>query len=565
MPTMSVKSIVLETLSCAWRHGMSAYDLIALGIQWDRLISIADEIVNALVRTSFSTNVRESYDLSCVVFDRQGRSIAQGTYSVPSFTGTAAATLAHMLQRFPSETLAPGDVVITNDPWIGTGHLFDINVMQPVFRKGELVGYVMSITHLPDIGGAGFSATAREVYEEGLRLPVCKLARSGQVDEFILELVRTNVRVADETIGDLIANMSCTTVGARMLVEFMDEYRLDDLTPLADAILTFCERAMRDALGAVTGGAYRNQIQFEGHDRALSLACAVDIADGEALVDFSGSSAAVDAAINVPLCYTRAMTCYAIKVLTTPKIPNNQGSVTPIRLSAPKNCILNPLPPYPTGGRHVVGHFIVPLIFGALAKALPDRVQADAGMLNLINVQGRTREGRGVSSIFFASGGFGALSGLDGAAATPGPSNMTGTPIEVWESLTGMTFEQKALRPDSGGAGRFRGGLGQTIALRNDSGHPLTLSCLAGRTEFPPLGVLGGKPGRSRQIRINGKVVHPKGRYVLAPGDLVETVEAGGGGYGDPTLRDPVAIQADLRSGAVTPDGARQDYRYDPP
>ena len=543
---------------------MKSYDPITLGIQWDRLISIADEIVNALVRTSFSTNVRESYDLSCVVFDRHGRSIAQGSYSVPSFTGTAGATLAHMLERLPAETLKPGDVVITNDPWMGTGHLFDINVMQPVFRKGALVGYVMSITHLPDIGGAGFSATAREVYEEGLRLPVCKLVHGGAVDEFILELVRANVRVADETIGDIMANVSCTTVGARMLGEFMDEYGLDDLTPLADAILGFSERAMRDALADVTASVYRNEIQFEGHDRSLTLACTVHIADGGALVDFTGSSGAVDAAINVPLCYTRAMTCYGIKVLTTPKIPNNQGSVTPVRLRAPENCILNPLPPYPTGGRHVVGHFIVPLIFGALADALPDRVQADAGMLNLINVQGRTREGRGVSSIFFASGGFGALAGLDGAAATPGPSNMTGTPIEVWESLTGMTFERKSLLPDSGGAGRFRGGLGQVIALRNDSGHPLTVSCLAGRTEFPPLGVLGGKPGRLREIRINGKAVHPKGRYVLAPGDLVETTEAGGGGYGDPALRERAAIEADLRSGAVTPQGARRDYGYDP-
>ena len=542
---------------------MSQYDPIALGIQWDRLISIADEIVNALVRTSFSTNVRESYDLSCVVFDRRGRSIAQGTYSVPSFTGTAGATLAYMLQRFAPETLAPGDVVVTNDPWGGTGHLFDINVMQPVFRGGELSGYVMSITHLPDIGGAGFSATAREVYEEGLRLPVCKLVCGGEVDAFILELIRSNVRVAEETIGDLMANVSCTTVGARMLTEFMDEYRLDDLTYLADAILSFSERAIRDELAKVTAGIHRNEIQFEGHDRALTLACAVHINDGEALVDFTGSSAAVHAAINVPLCYTRAMTCYAIKVLTTPKIPNNQGSVTPIRLAAPENCILNPLPPYPTGGRHVVGHFVVPLIFGALAEVLPDRVQGDAGMLNLINVQGRTREGRGVSSIFFASGGFGALAGLDGAAATPGPSNMTGTPIEVWEGLTGMTVERKALLPDSGGAGRFRGGLGQTITLRNDSGHPLTVSCLAGRTEFPPLGILGGKPGRSREIRINGKVVHPKGRYVLAPGDIIETTDAGGGGYGDPVLRDPAAVQADLRSGAVTTDGARRDYQYD--
>lgn len=324
---------------------MTAYDPIALGIQWDRLIAIADEIINALVRTSFSTNVRESYDLSCVVFDRHGRSIAQGAYSVPSFTGTAPATLAHMLSRFPPANLRPGDVIATNDPWMGTGHLFDVNVMQPVFRGDELVGYTMSITHLPDIGGAGFSATAREVFEEGLRLPIIRLARGGQVDETWIELIRTNVRVPEQTIGDLMANVTCTNVGARMLLEFMDEYGIDDLTPLADAILAQSERAIRDELRRIPAGVYANAIDIEGHAEPLRLACRITIADGEAHADFSGSSGAVPAAINVPLCYTRAMTCHAIKCLTTPKIPNNEGSVRPIRATAPEGSILNPLPP----------------------------------------------------------------------------------------------------------------------------------------------------------------------------------------------------------------------------
>jgi N-methylhydantoinase B len=536
------------------------YDPIALGIQWDRLISVADEIVNALVRTSFSTNVRESYDLSCVLFDHRGLPLAQGSYSVSSFTGTAGPTLAHMLNRFPPETLRPGDVVMTNDPWMGTGHLFDINVMQPVFRRGALVGYAMSVTHLPDIGGAGFSALAREVYEEGLRFPVCKLAHAGMVDEFILELVRTNVRVAEQTIGDLMANMSSTTVGARMLVEFMDEYGIDTLEPLADAIFDYSERALRDELRKIPPGTYRAALDLEGQDHPLHLACAVTIADGAASVDFEGTCAAIKSAINVPMCYTRAMTCYAIKSLTTPGIPNNDGSVRPISLRAPENCVLNPLPPFPTGGRHVVGHFVVPLIYHALAEALPDRVQADSGMLDLINVQGTTREGEGVSSIFFASGGFGALDGLDGAACTPHPSNMTGTPVEVWENLTGTSIESKALLPDSGGPGKFRGGLGQKIELRNDSPHDMSIACLAGRTEFPPAGVLGGKPGRLRELRINGQVVHPKGRYTLAPGDTVTTLEAGGGGYGDPRERDPALIDADLEAGYVTPAGAKRDY-----
>jgi N-methylhydantoinase B len=541
---------------------VTGYDPITLGIQWDRLISIADEVVNALVRTSFSTNVRESYDLSCVLFDHRARSLAQGSYSVASFTGTAPLTLAHMLRRFPPESLEPGDVIMTNDPWLGTGHLFDINVAQPVFRKDRLVGYTVSVTHLPDIGGAGYSAIAREIYQEGLRIPIVKFAHRGKVDEFLLELIRDNVRVAEQTIGDLMANMTCTTVGGRMLVEFMDEYKLDSLELLADTIVAFSESALRDELRAIPSGVYRNQILVEGFDGPVTLACKVTIAGGEVEVDFDGTSEAISAAINVPFCYTRAMACYAIKTLTTPKIPNNEGSVRPIVLKAPQNCILNPLPPFPTGGRHIIGHFIPPLIFGAMAEALPGRVQADSGMLNLINVQGRTRKNREVSSIFFASGGFGALDGMDGAPCTPSPSNMTGTPIEVWENLTDLFVEAKTLLADSGGAGMYRGGLGQRIDLRNDSNYPMIVSCLAGRTEYPPVGALGGRPGGLRKICINGKPVHPKGQHILAPGDRITTYEAGGGGYGKPNKRDQSRIAEDIAAGYVTSTAAWSDYGW---
>lgn len=535
-------------------------DVISLGIQWDRLISIADEIINTLVRSSFSTNVRESYDLSVVVFDSRGQSIAQGAYSVPSFTGTAPATLAAMLKRFPPASLAPGDVVMTNDPWIGTGHLFDINVMQPVFRGGRLVGYVMSVTHLPDIGGAGFSAAALEVYEEGLRLPICLLAQRGALNEPLLELIRDNVRVPEQTLGDLHANIACTTVGARMLNEFMDEYGLGSIDPLADAILEQSERAIREQIALMPQGVYRDRIEIEGRDAPLTLACEVTIRGGEVLCDFTGTGEAIASAINVPLCYTRAMSCYAIKCLTTPRIPNNEGSVRPLLVSAPPGCLLNAVPPSPTGGRHIVGHFVVPLIFGALADAVPDRVQADSGMLNLINVQGRNREGRGVSSIFFASGGYGALDGLDGASTTPSPSNMTGTPIEVWEDLTGLSIVSKELLIDSGGPGEFRGGLGQRIEFVNDSGRDISIACLAGRTEFPPRGVRGGRPGALREVRLNGTTVHPKGRYTLAPSDRLTTLEAGGGGFGDPRRRDRAALLRDLEQGFVSAKSAEEDY-----
>ena len=541
-----------------------SYDPIALGIHWDRLISIADEIVNSLVRTSFSINVRESYDLSCVLFDARGRSLAQGTYSVPSFTGTAQETLRQVLEVIAVETLEPGDILITNDPWIGTGHLFDINVMQPIFHRGKLVGYAMSITHLPDIGGGGFAATAREIYQEGLRIPPVRFMRGGKADPFILDLLAANVRVPEQTIGDVMANATCTTVGARMINEFMTDYELTDLAALSDAILDFsCQRA-REELRRIPAGTYRNAITVEGVDKPIRLECRIDIANGEALIDFGGTSETVAAAINVPICYTRAMAWHAIKCLTTPRIPNNQGAIRPIRIEAPAGSILNAEPPFPTGGRHVTGHFVQPVIFGALAAALPDRVQADSGMLNLINVQGVNRRGEGVSSIFFASGGFGALKGLDGADTTPGPSNMTGTPIEVWEDLTGSLIHSKRLIPDSGGPGEFRGGLGQRIEIVNDSFQEMSISCLAGRTEFPPLGVLGGRPGAQRQILVNGAQVHPKGRYSLRPGDRIVTCEAGGGGYGDPRARDPAAIQRDLEAGFVSAAGARRDYGFAP-
>lgn len=539
---------------------MTNFDPVSLGIMWDRLVSITDEILIALVNTSFSTNVRESYDLSVVLFDPDGSSLAQGTYSVPSFTGTAPETIRHMLQKFPPHTLEPGDVVVTNDPWLGTGHLFDINVMRPAFKGENLLGFTMSITHLPDIGGRGFSATATEVYEEGLRLPVCKLSKGGRLNEELLELIRTNVRVPEQTVGDLMANITCNEVGARLLIEFMEEYGIEDLRPLSKAIIDQSERALREKIREMPDGFYSNRIQVEAIDEPVTLACRLEIRGDEILFDFSGTSNAVRAGINVPFCYTKAFAAYAVKCLTIPMIPNNEGSVRPIGCFAPEGCILNAIPPSPTGGRHIIGHFVNPLVFGALATAVPDLIQADSGMLNLVNFQGKRPGGRGVSSIFFASGGFGALKGMDGAAAVPSPSNMTGTPIEVWENLTATTILKKELLVDSGGPGQYRGGLGQEIIIRNDSGSLCTISTLAGRTEFPPLGMAGGKPGGLRKYWINGKEVHPKGRYVLNPGDKLRMVEAGGGGYGLPFKRDPVKVLEDVQKGFVTIEEAFEKY-----
>ena len=540
-------------------------DAVSLSIMWDRLVGITDEIISALVRSSFSTIVRESGDLSVVVLDAEGNSVAQGSYSVPSFTGTAAATLRHMLAKFPPDSLAPGDVIATNDAWMGTGHLFDINVMRPVFRNGRIAGYTMSITHLPDIGGLGFGAAATEIYHEGLRLPICRLARAGRLDEPMLDVIRANVRVPEQVFGDLMANLSCNEVGARQLLEFMDEYGLDDLGPLSAAIRGQSERAIRDRIADLPDGVYEGTLDIEGIDDALRLACRAEVAGRGIALDFAGTSPPVHRGINVPLCYTRAMACYAVKCLTVPDMPNNEGAVAPIRISAPEDSILNAQPPYPTGGRHVTGHMVVPLVFRTLADAVPGRVQADCGMMNIVTFQGTNPGGRPMSTIYFSTGGFGALQGLDGAETTPGPSNMRAVPTEMWESLTGITIVHKRLLPDTGGHGEARGGLGQEIEFRNDTGAPLIAFCVAPRSEFPARGLFGGGDGSRRTILVDGRPVHPKGAHTVAPGQRFTMRDAGGGGFGEPANRPQEKVLADVAQGLVSAGVAREVYGVEAP
>jgi N-methylhydantoinase B len=538
------------------------FDAVSLSIMWDRLVSLADEIVSTLVRSSFSTIVYESYDLSVVVLDAETNSIAQGTFSIPAFIGSAPVTLRHMLKRYPAETLKPGDIVVTNDPWMGTGHLFDITMMRPVFRKGRLVAYTISITHLPDIGGNGFGSSASEVYQEGLRLPICKLYEAGRPNELLIDIIRTNVRVPEQTMGDIMANVSCNEVGGREINAFMDEYGLDDLMPLSRAIRGQSETAMRAKIAEIKDGTYRNRIKLEGFEGPVEFAVRVDIAGDSAAFDFDGTSGCVRAGVNVPFCYTNAMALHALKSLTLPSIPNNAGSIAPISVTAPPGCILHALPPYPTGGRHAMGHFVTPLIYGALAEAVPSQVQADSGMMNLITFQGLRRDQRPFSTLYFAAGGYGALEGMDGWATLPHPSNMAVVPVEVWETLTHTTIEHKRLRPDSGGVGRWRGGLGQDVVLRNDTGQVLTILGMGNRTEFAAKGLFGGGTGALRVHAVDGKPVHAKGRIDVAAGQRIRVTEAGGGGFGDPRARVASAVAADVAEGFVTAEAARRDYGW---
>lgn len=542
-------------------------DEVTLTIQWDRLMSIVDEIFLSLIRTSFSTIVREAYDLCCAVFDRQGLLLAQATYSAPSFIGTLPQTVQHFLKRFPPDTLRPGDVLITNDPWIGTGHVYDVSVVQPVFRGDELVAFSGTVTHLPDIGGLGFSSVAREVYEEGLRIPPMKLVAEGRLNETLLTLIRENVRVPEQTLGDLHANIAANHTGARLLVELMDEYALKSLDPVSEAIRSRSEAAIRQEIQRIPDGRYPSQFRIEGFDGAIDISCAVEVQGDEVSIDFAGTGPTVPAGVNVPFCYTYAFSAYAIKCITTPTLPNNDGSIRPVKVTAPQGCILNAMPPAATGGRHAVGHFVPFAVWGALADVVPERLAAETGMMNLLNFTGRDLRGRPFANICFSSGGFGARASKDGIPTTMGPSNVAVTSVEALESSTGLLVRCKELRGDSGGPGQFRGGLGQRIEIQNRSASPVVVACFGNRTSFPAAGYLGGQPGALRQLRIEEKAIHPKGRHVLYPGEQVllpgqtlTLLDAGAGGFGDPFARRIESVVADVREGYVSPEAALRDY-----
>ncbi|GGA81023.1 hydantoinase [Nitratireductor aestuarii] len=537
-------------------------DAVDLSIMWNRLISITDEGAAALVRTSFSTLVREGYDLTVLIFDAAGRMIAQSAKCIPVFIGTAPTTLSHMLRKYPADTLVPGDVVISNDPMYGTGHMFDLAVMRPIFDNELLVGFSMGITHLPDIGGMGFSVSATEIYHEGLRLPICKLYKAGMLDHDVIELIELNVRVPEQVTGDIFASVSCTEVVARHVLEFMREYQLDSLTELADAILTSTDDAVRSALRAMPDGVFRNEVQVEALGEVRKLVCAINKTGDTIEVDFEGTGPCVGAGINVPFPYTRAMVLYAIKCLTSPNIPNNEGAMRAIEVKAPLGSILNAIPPSPSAGRHAIGHFIFPLITDTLAEIVPDRVAASSGLLDIVTLQGFRRDGSPMAATYFCAGGFGGAEGLDGHPTLPGSSNMGRTPIEVFEPLTGLTVLEKSLRPDSGGPGRYPGGAGQTIVMRNDTGYPMRVYAMANRTLFPADGVFEGKAGAVREHWVDGEKMSGQGAYTLAPGQHLKLLQPGGGGFGDPALRTSAQIEQDIERGFLTPEGAKSLYSH---
>jgi N-methylhydantoinase B len=523
------------------------FDAVELELLWRRLISLVDEAAAALVRTSFSTLVRESYDFSCIVTDETGQSLVQATESIPSFIGTLPETVKHFLRFFPPEKLSPGDVLITNDIWLGTGHLPDITVAKPIFHHGKLVAFSASTAHAPDIGGKIRSPEPREVFEEGLQIPPLKLMRAGEADETLVAILRKNVRTPEQTMGDLWAQVVALDLMEERLHILMEQAGLDDLAALAAEIHARCEVAMRSAIAALPDGTYSSELQTDGlMDKPVTLKLSLTIEGDRIIADYTGTDAQVDRAINCALCYTYAMTMYGIKVCTSPNLPNNEGAWRSISIIAPEGCIVNPVFPASGGSRMLIGHYLPMLVFGCLGQIVPERVMAACGSpMWGMNQSGVNAQGKPYANMFFYNGGMGANMRGDGISCLSWPSNVSSTAIEITEHIAPLRVHYKRLRPDSGGPGRHRGGLGQEIAVESRSETPIAVSFLAERTIFPAFGIEGGKAGAPGVLRINGDKVDPKKQYVLSRGDTVILATPGGGGHGDPEQRNKMALESD--------------------
>ena len=511
---------------------------IDLEIYWNRLIAITDEAGAVLKRTSFSTVVRESNDFACVLLDTEARLVAQSSLSIPGFIGTAPLSLAGMLKVFPKASLAPGDILFTNDPWVGTGHLPDATMAAPIFANGRLVAFALAVAHLSDIGGRQWSADASEVFEEGIRFPVIKLAEAGRFNPLVMQMLETNVRLPQQVRGDIEAQVGALRVAERRLVDLLDEYSLDDIEEIASGIFDASREAALRELRQIPPGVYHGSVESDGWgDEQVRIEATVTVRDDGVTVDYTGSTAQVRFGINETFNHTYAYTIYPFKCLLSPGIPNNDGFTRLFEVIAPVGTIVNARAPAAVGARHLIGHQLQAAVFDALAGVLPDKVQADSGtplwsvLMRGIDIE----KGTSFSSILFFNGGMGAMHGRDGAPAAGFPANISNTPIEIAETLAPIRFKSKRLADDSGGKGARRGGMGQVVAFESRWPGRLRVSLLTDRTRVPAKGILGGEAGQVGHVWCNGvPVENPKGVVDLLEGDVLELALPGGGGFGAP-------------------------------
>lgn len=541
----------------------AALDAISLEILWGRLIAAVDEGATALLRTAFTTIIRESNDYAVVLMDSTGDTIAECSAGIPAFGGLLSVTTRALIQRFPLEEWREGDVVMTNDPWLGTGHLPDLSMVAPIFYKGRLVGFSGTTAHLPDIGGS-LGMDNRELFEEGICIPPLRAYRAGVRDDALFELLLNNVRTKELVLGDMQAQIAANNVCRERAIAVLTDTGLQDLSALGAAVKSKSEQAMRAAIAALPDGVYRSTVEADGLPGAPThIECAITVAGDEMTVDYTGTSSQVPGPINCVLNYTWAYSAYPLKCALDPYSRRNAGSYRPLGITAPVGSILNAHYPAAVVGRHLTGHLLSCALYRALSEIMPERIIADSGGAPAMRagLTGIGKDGRRFSQMLFASAGMGASPMSDGLSTTAFPTNSGAGSVEAMEAITPLVFTRKEYRVDSGGAGRFRGGLGQNIGIANITGRPLHLFLVADRADHPAQGMLGGGPGAAAVVSTSsGKSLSLKSTNVLMPGDSVTLSFPGGGGYGDPAQRLPQAIAEDIRLGLVTEDAARRDY-----
>ncbi len=538
-------------------------------IMWNRLIAVVEEQAQTMIRTAFSTTVREAGDLSAGIFDLQGRMMAQAVTGTPGHVNSMAESVGHFLRKFPAESMRPGDHYITNDPWLGTGHLHDLTVVTPAFLHGRIVGLFANTAHVIDIGGLGMGPEGRSVFEEGLYIPIVKCFDQGRPNETFFDFIRAGSRLPVELEGDIYSLCACNEAGARRLIEMMDEFGMDSLDPLAAFIFDLSLSATLAEIGRLPKGTFPAEIYSDGYDDPVRLAAAMTILDDAIEVDFAGTSGLSNRGINVPPAYCRAYSCFGIKCVVAPEVPNNWASLKPFRMKIPEGCILNAPRPYAVSVRHVIGHLLPDLMMGCLHQAVPDRVTAE-GASALWNpplrgggsVSGQGSGNRPVIADFeiitFNSGGTGARPGADGLDATAFPSGVRTMPVEATENVAPVIFWRKELRPDSGGAGRMRGGTGQIMEIAAKGDLEFAVNATFDRVGHAPKGRDGGTDGAPGAVRLkSGARLRTKGFQIIPDGDRLILELPGGGGMGDPAARDPDLVARDVRDGLVSAEAAR--------
>ncbi|MEM6305723.1 MAG: hydantoinase B/oxoprolinase family protein [Pseudomonadota bacterium] len=542
-----------------------------LQVMWNRLLALVEEQGQTLIRAAFSPIVRECGDISAGIFDARGRMLAQAVTGTPGHINTMAEAVQHLRARFAVQDMRPGDIYMTNDPWLASGHLNDFLLMMPVFHHGEVIGFTSCTSHLVDLGGQGMGPEGSDIYDEGLLIPPCALVRTGKVNALLMDIVKANSREPIANEGDIYALIACCEAGAARLGELMREYQLTDLKELSDYIIDTSRRGTLEAIAEVPPGTYSHALTVDGYDTPLTLKAALTVTPQGLHLDFAGTSGLSHKGINVPLNYATAYSVFAMRCIIGSDIPNNAGSLEPFTVTGPENCILNAQRPAPVAMRHTLGQMTPDLVFGCLHQALPDRVPAEGASTMYDLPLRHTADAVASGGTEFAielvhNGGTGARPHRDGLSATAYPSGVFGSQVEMTEAAAPVTIWRRELRQDSGGPGQYRGGLGQSIEMTSATDEPFLVFLSVERIAYPAQGRAGGGAGAPGRIRVSGRAEDIPGKCELRvnPGERLFFDTPGGGGFGDPNLRNPAALAEDLRAGLVSAGAAHEDYGAEP-